>query len=189
MTDQYNEHWRTDWIASDFWYLLNFIFLCVVCWLFRPSQQAARYSDLDGVPHCPMLNGCCCSMTSALQPVEHSMRSVLKQSGRSKTDKESTSASARLYTCSPALELADPAALVACQTLLVSPWWSLQVRRNTSKWRRGSPGARQPLRTVKSLASWTEPSWLLSAVPQPAICSVGLSGLPLHRTGRCFLGH
>ena len=49
VTDQYNEHWRTDWIASDFWYLLNFIFLCVVCWLFRPSQQAARYAlDLEG---------------------------------------------------------------------------------------------------------------------------------------------
>ena len=48
VTDQYNEHWRTDWIASDFWYLLNFIFLCVVCWLFRPSQQAARYTDLEG---------------------------------------------------------------------------------------------------------------------------------------------
>ena len=88
VTDQYNEHWRTDWIASDFWYLLNFIFLCVVCWLFRPSQQAARYSDLDGVPtascsaaavapqHEPSAAACCSQQDG----------SPVLQAGRSKTD-------------------------------------------------------------------------------------------------------
>lgn len=50
VTDQYNERWRSDWITSDFWHVLNFIFLCVIAFLWRPSAHATRfaYSALDG---------------------------------------------------------------------------------------------------------------------------------------------
>lgn len=49
VTDQYNERWRTDWITSDFWHILNFVFLCVIAFLWRPSASATRfaYSALD----------------------------------------------------------------------------------------------------------------------------------------------
>ena len=51
VTDQYNERWRTDWITSDFWHILNFTFLCVIAFLWRPSASATRfaYSALDGM--------------------------------------------------------------------------------------------------------------------------------------------
>ena len=51
VTDQYNERWRSDWITSDFWHVLNFIFLCVIAFLWRPSAHATRfaYSALDGM--------------------------------------------------------------------------------------------------------------------------------------------
>ena len=50
VADQYNEHWRTDWVTSDFWHVLNFAFLCVIAFLWRPSVNAQRfaYSELDG---------------------------------------------------------------------------------------------------------------------------------------------
>ena len=50
VTDQYNEHWRYDWITSSFWHVLNFVFLGILCFLFRPSFQSNRYSytELDG---------------------------------------------------------------------------------------------------------------------------------------------
>lgn len=51
VTDQYNERWQSDWIASDFWYILNFVFLTVMCALFRPSNYATRfaYTEVEGV--------------------------------------------------------------------------------------------------------------------------------------------
>lgn len=51
VTDQYNEHWKSDWITSDFWHILNFIFLAVLCFLFRPSPLSTRfsYTDTDGM--------------------------------------------------------------------------------------------------------------------------------------------
>ncbi|KAK9909695.1 hypothetical protein WJX75_006282 [Coccomyxa subellipsoidea] len=50
VTDQYNEKWQWDWITSDFWYTLNFVFLLVICFLFRPSFNSTRYaySELEG---------------------------------------------------------------------------------------------------------------------------------------------
>lgn len=50
VTDQYNEKWRYDWVTSDFWYVLNFGFLCAICFLFRPSFNSTRYaySELEG---------------------------------------------------------------------------------------------------------------------------------------------
>ena len=52
VTDQYNEHWQYDWITSDFWHLMNYVFLCALCFLFRPSPLSTRfsYTDLDGGP-------------------------------------------------------------------------------------------------------------------------------------------
>lgn len=52
VTDQYNEKWQWDWITSDFWYTLNFVFLVVICFLFRPSFNSTRYaySELEGAP-------------------------------------------------------------------------------------------------------------------------------------------
>jgi len=60
VTDQFNEHWRLDWITSDFWHILNFVFLCGLCLLFRPSPLSTRfsYTDTDGEllpPHPPSL--------------------------------------------------------------------------------------------------------------------------------------
>ena len=50
VTDQYNEHWQFDWITSDFWHVLNFVFLGALCFLFRPSPRSTRfsYTDVDG---------------------------------------------------------------------------------------------------------------------------------------------
>ena len=47
VTDQYNEHWQWDWITSDFWHILNLVFLCVLCFLFRPSPLSTRFSYTD----------------------------------------------------------------------------------------------------------------------------------------------
>ena len=50
VTDQYNEKWQFDWITNDFWHILNFVFLCIICFLWAPSAAATRYaySELDG---------------------------------------------------------------------------------------------------------------------------------------------
>lgn len=52
VTDQYNERWRSDWFTSDFWHILNFVFLCVLAFLWRPSANATRfaYSAVEGMP-------------------------------------------------------------------------------------------------------------------------------------------
>ncbi|KAK9818476.1 hypothetical protein WJX74_008461 [Apatococcus lobatus] len=50
VTDQYNEKWQFDWITNDFWHILNFVFLCIICFLWAPSAAATRYaySELEG---------------------------------------------------------------------------------------------------------------------------------------------
>lgn len=55
VTDQYNEKWQSDWITTDFWHILHYVFLCVICWLWAPSTNATRfaYSELDGAPSPP----------------------------------------------------------------------------------------------------------------------------------------
>ncbi len=53
VTDQYNEKWQFDWITNDFWHILNFVFLCIICFLWAPSAAATRYaySELEGGTH------------------------------------------------------------------------------------------------------------------------------------------
>jgi len=60
VVDQYNERWRSDWITSDFWHILNFVFLCVIAFLWRPSASATRfaYSALDGTYSLPFQYVC-----------------------------------------------------------------------------------------------------------------------------------
>lgn len=50
VTDQYNEKWQYDWIMGDFWYILNFVFLVIIAFLFRPSATSTSYaySELEG---------------------------------------------------------------------------------------------------------------------------------------------
>ncbi len=50
VTDQYNENWRYEWIMNDFWYMLNFMFLAIIAFLFRPTSTSTRYaySELEG---------------------------------------------------------------------------------------------------------------------------------------------
>eukprot|EP00891_Asterochloris_glomerata_P000521 jgi/Astpho2/521/Aster-03556 len=44
ISDQYDEHWQRAWILVDFWHLTNLAFLCVICWLWRPSPNAPSYA-------------------------------------------------------------------------------------------------------------------------------------------------
>ncbi|KAK9846593.1 hypothetical protein WJX81_007332 [Elliptochloris bilobata] len=44
VTDQYNLKWRWDWITADFWHVQNLFFLCIICFLFRPSFNSTRYA-------------------------------------------------------------------------------------------------------------------------------------------------
>ena len=55
VTDQYNEKWQFDWITNDFWHILNFVFLSIICFLWAPSAAATRYaySELEGTSSSP----------------------------------------------------------------------------------------------------------------------------------------
>ncbi|KAK9820340.1 hypothetical protein WJX72_009196 [[Myrmecia] bisecta] len=44
VTDQFNEKWQTEWITTDFWVILNFVFLTIICFLWAPSGSATRYA-------------------------------------------------------------------------------------------------------------------------------------------------
>eukprot|EP00884_Botryococcus_braunii_P004856 jgi/Botrbrau1/14371/Bobra.0014s0026.1 len=50
VTDPANEKWQYDWILGDFWYMLNFFFLIIIAFLFRPSATSTSYaySELEG---------------------------------------------------------------------------------------------------------------------------------------------
>jgi hypothetical protein len=44
VTDNYNERWQSDWVVSDFWHILNFLFLCILVWLWGPTSHSTRYA-------------------------------------------------------------------------------------------------------------------------------------------------
>ncbi|GLJ30724.1 hypothetical protein SUGI_0608920 [Cryptomeria japonica] len=47
ITDPFNENWETSWIIIALWNSLSFVLLCVVCFLWAPSQNVTRYAFSD----------------------------------------------------------------------------------------------------------------------------------------------
>ncbi|WVZ65086.1 hypothetical protein U9M48_014507 [Paspalum notatum var. saurae] len=43
-TDVFNERWQCAWIIPAFWHVLSFSLLCVICYLWAPSQNSTRFS-------------------------------------------------------------------------------------------------------------------------------------------------
>ncbi|XP_010553210.1 PREDICTED: transmembrane protein 87B [Tarenaya hassleriana] len=43
-TDPFNERWRTAWTITAFWDIIAFLLLCVICYLWAPSQNSQRYA-------------------------------------------------------------------------------------------------------------------------------------------------
>ncbi|KAK8522300.1 hypothetical protein V6N13_115276 [Hibiscus sabdariffa] len=43
-TDPFNERWQSAWIITTFWDILSFALLCVICYLWAPSQSSQRYA-------------------------------------------------------------------------------------------------------------------------------------------------
>ncbi|XP_058760967.1 uncharacterized protein LOC131634326 [Vicia villosa] len=48
-TDPFNERWQTAWIITAFWDVLAFALLCVICYLWAPSQSSQRYAYSEEV--------------------------------------------------------------------------------------------------------------------------------------------
>ncbi|CAO2827605.1 unnamed protein product [Amaranthus hypochondriacus] len=48
-TDPYNERWQSAWIITAFWDILAFAVLCIICYLWAPSQTSQRYAYSEGV--------------------------------------------------------------------------------------------------------------------------------------------
>ncbi|GMH24487.1 hypothetical protein Nepgr_026330 [Nepenthes gracilis] len=48
-TDPFNERWQNAWIITAFWDILAFALLCVICYLWAPSQTSQRYAYSDRV--------------------------------------------------------------------------------------------------------------------------------------------
>lgn len=46
-TDPFNERWQGGWIITAFWDILAFGLLCVICYLWAPSQTSQRYAYSD----------------------------------------------------------------------------------------------------------------------------------------------
>ncbi|XP_057803418.1 uncharacterized protein LOC131018724 [Salvia miltiorrhiza] len=46
-TDPFNERWQNAWIVTAFWDILAFALLCVICYLWAPSQSCQRYAYMD----------------------------------------------------------------------------------------------------------------------------------------------
>ncbi|XP_011005188.1 PREDICTED: transmembrane protein 87B-like [Populus euphratica] len=43
-TDPFSERWQSAWIITAFWDILAFALLCVICYLWAPSQSSQRYA-------------------------------------------------------------------------------------------------------------------------------------------------
>ncbi|KAJ3675618.1 hypothetical protein LUZ60_004660 [Juncus effusus] len=43
-TDPFSERWQSAWIITAFWHILAFLLLCVICYLWAPSQSSQRYA-------------------------------------------------------------------------------------------------------------------------------------------------
>ncbi|XP_054800638.1 uncharacterized protein LOC129304841 isoform X1 [Prosopis cineraria] len=48
-TDPFNERWQNAWFITAFWDILAFALLCVICYLWAPSQSSQRYAYSDEV--------------------------------------------------------------------------------------------------------------------------------------------
>ncbi|KAF8365018.1 hypothetical protein HHK36_032983 [Tetracentron sinense] len=48
-TDPFSERWQSAWIVTAFWDILAFALLCVICYLWAPSQSSQRYAYSDEV--------------------------------------------------------------------------------------------------------------------------------------------
>ncbi|MED6119527.1 hypothetical protein PIB30_012718 [Stylosanthes scabra] len=48
-TDPFNERWQSAWIITAFWDILAFGLLCVICYLWAPSQSSQRYAYSEEV--------------------------------------------------------------------------------------------------------------------------------------------
>lgn len=48
-TDPFNERWQSAWIITAFWDILAFALLCVICYLWAPSQSSQRYAYSEKV--------------------------------------------------------------------------------------------------------------------------------------------
>ncbi|KAH7447086.1 hypothetical protein KP509_01G090500 [Ceratopteris richardii] len=46
-TDPFSERWQSAWIISSFWNILTFVLLCIICFLWAPSQNSTRYAYSD----------------------------------------------------------------------------------------------------------------------------------------------
>lgn len=42
-TDPFNERWQGAWMINAFWDILAYVLLCVICYLWAPSQSSQRY--------------------------------------------------------------------------------------------------------------------------------------------------
>ncbi|XP_009403989.2 uncharacterized protein LOC103987419 [Musa acuminata AAA Group] len=43
-TDPFSERWQSAWIITAFWDILSLVLLCVMCYLWAPSQSSQRYA-------------------------------------------------------------------------------------------------------------------------------------------------
>ncbi|KAL8143351.1 hypothetical protein V2J09_016383 [Rumex salicifolius] len=43
-TDPFNERWQSAWIITAFWDILAFAVICIICYLWAPSQSSQRYA-------------------------------------------------------------------------------------------------------------------------------------------------
>ncbi|KAK1280609.1 hypothetical protein QJS04_geneDACA020666 [Acorus gramineus] len=48
-TDPFSERWQSAWIITAFWDILAFAILCVICFLWAPSQSSQRYAYSEEV--------------------------------------------------------------------------------------------------------------------------------------------
>ncbi|WJX26246.1 hypothetical protein P8452_15197 [Trifolium repens] len=48
-TDPFNERWQSAWFITAFWDILAFALLCVICYLWAPSQSSQRYAYSEEV--------------------------------------------------------------------------------------------------------------------------------------------
>jgi hypothetical protein len=46
-TDPFSERWQSAWIITAFWDILAFALLCVICYLWAPSQSSQRCSAVS----------------------------------------------------------------------------------------------------------------------------------------------
>ncbi|XP_002971001.2 transmembrane protein 87B [Selaginella moellendorffii] len=43
-TEAYNIQWQNAWVVLAFWIVLSYVMLCVICYLWKPSQNSTRYA-------------------------------------------------------------------------------------------------------------------------------------------------